>query len=88
MGEPQWSIERKLLIATFVLSVLSTVFGLGVNWARFTQQDSDIRALKTFNETELPATYIRRDVYSAEQARLTEAIDRLSRAIERGAVVR
>lgn len=65
-----WSVERWLMVSTFVLSALGFTFGLGVNWAHISEQDA---ALKAFERT-----YLRSDVYAADQRRVSESLDRLS----------
>lgn len=71
----RWTIERWLLIATFAVSAIAFVFGLGVNWARLTDHEVLIKGLRT--------DMLPRELYAADQRRLTESIDRLSRALER-----
>lgn len=71
----KWTIERKLLVGTFVFTVLGFTFGLGVNWAMIVQHKKEL--------DEVPRTYLRRDVYEADQRRLTEAINRLTITLER-----
>lgn len=69
-----WTVERWLMVMTFVLSALGFTFGLGVNWAHITEQDANLKAFER--------TYVRSDVYAADQRRLSESVDRLTRAIE------
>lgn len=69
-----WSVERKLLVATFLSSILAFTFGLGVNYAKITQQEAELNAFKTT----VPSTYLRRDVYESDQRRLSDAITRLT----------
>lgn len=78
----RFTLERWLLVATFVTSVAAFVFGAGVQWAKTTAVDARVDAT---NEqiAAIQVEYVRRDVYTAEQVRLSEAIDRLSRAVER-----
>lgn len=66
----KWTVERWLLVATFVLSALGFTFGLGVNWARITAQEAAIAAIDK--------TYLRADVYASDQRRISESLDRLS----------
>ena len=80
-GITGWTVERKLLVGTFIMSVLGFTFGLGVNYARLTQQEAVIQALQAFNKDDLPATYLRRDVYQADQQRLTDAINQLTHTL-------
>lgn len=76
-----WSLERKLLVASLIVSTMGFVFALGVNWATIIQAKADIRALRAFNDDVLPRTYMRRDVYEADQHRLADSIDRLNAAL-------
>lgn len=69
-----WTIERILLVATFIMSTLAFVFGLGVQWARTTRLEAELEAV--------PRTYVRTDVYTADRQRLSESIDRLTRALD------
>ena len=69
-----WTLERLMLVGTFVLSALGFTFGLGVNWSRITQTEAQLKAFEQ--------TYVRSDVYAADQRRLSESVDRLTRAIE------
>lgn len=70
-----WSVERVLLVLTFVCSVLAFTFGIGVNWARLTSQESAIDALQK--------NTVNREVYSVDQRYLADSIDRLAKAIDR-----
>ena len=70
----EWTAERWIGVMTFVLSALGFTFGLGVNWAHITEQDAQLKAFER--------TYVRSDVYAADQRRLSESVDRLTRAIE------
>lgn len=66
----KWTFERVALALTLVTSVAAFIFGLGVNWSRITQQESTLKAFE--------ATYLRADVYAADQRRLTESLNRLT----------
>lgn len=66
----RWTAERIIAVATFALSGVAFVFGLGVNWSRITQQEATMKAFET--------TFLRADVYAADQRRLTESLDRLT----------
>jgi hypothetical protein len=70
----KWNVDRVLLVLTFAVSLLASVFGLGVNWARITQTESDLKAFEV--------TYLRADVYAADQRRLSESLDRLSQELK------
>ena len=70
-----WSLERWLLIATLICSVAAFIFGIGVQWAKTTAIEASVSALRN--------DHVRRDVYNADQQRLTEAIDRLATAVDR-----
>ena len=70
----KWTFERWLLLLTCVTSVLGFTFGLGVNWARITTQEAKIDAFET--------TYLRADVYAADQRRISESLDRLSEELK------
>lgn len=74
----RWNLERWLSILTFIGVVISIVFGLGVQWARTTAVEASLTAVSTAMKQD----YVRADVYAADQRRLTEAIDRLTRALE------
>lgn len=74
MGRASWSVERILLVLTFVCSVLAFMFGVGMNWSRLTAQESAI--------TSLQQSTVPREVYQSDQRYLTESINRLTRAIE------
>lgn len=74
-GNGSWSVERVLLVLTFVCSVLAFTFGIGVNWARLTSQESAIEALQR--------STVNREVYSVDQRYLADSIDRLAKAIDR-----
>jgi hypothetical protein len=73
-GHGKLTVERSLLILTFSASVIALIFGAGVNWAHITEQDA---ALKAFERT-----YLRSDVYAADQRRLSESLDRLSEELK------
>ena len=75
----RWTVERVLLVCTLAVSLLGFTFGLGVNWAEVQQAKAQTAALA---ET-VHMDYVRADVYAADQKRLSEAIDRLTRALER-----
>lgn len=69
-----WTVERWIGVATLVCSVIGFTFGLGVNWARITQQEAQIKAFEQ--------TYLRADVYAADQRRISESLDRLSEELK------
>lgn len=69
MSNGRWTLERWLLIATLVCSASAFIFGIGVQWAKTTAIEASVNALQD--------DYVRRDVYTADQRRLSEAIDRL-----------
>jgi hypothetical protein len=75
MGRSTWSIERGLLVLTFVFTVLGFTFSVGVTWARLTATEA---AIKVLQEQTVP-----REVYRAEQQALANSIDRLAVAIDR-----
>lgn len=79
-----WSVERKLSLATFILSALAFTFGLGVNWQRQTQTQADLKAHvdadRLIHEA-VSTTYVRQDVYGADQRNLIAAIDRLTQQL-------
>jgi hypothetical protein len=81
-GDTQWTIERKLLIWTLLVSVLGASFGAGVNWWRLENNLSRTQNLEEFNRTELPTIYMRRDVYLSEYRALTDSINRLNKTLE------
>lgn len=80
-GESRWTLERGLVIATFITSSLAFTFGLGVNWARLMQQEAEIRAIQDFDKA-IAQTYLNRELYQADQRRLSDAVERLDRALE------
>lgn len=79
MSTGHWSLERWMSVLTFIAVVLIGTFGLGVNWARTTATDAKVDALRAV----LPLDYVRKDVYDAQRAALTEALERLTQAIDR-----
>ena len=74
----RWTVERVLLVCTLAVSLLGFTFGLGVNWAEVQSAKAQTAALADAVHTE----YVRTDVYTPDQRRLSEAIDRLTRALE------
>ena len=80
MGVARWSVERTLLVMTFLFSVLAFTFGVGVNWARLTAQESAIDVLQK--------TTVLREVSQRDHTHLSEAIDRLPRALEQPTIRR
>lgn len=77
-----WSIERKLLVATFVCSAIGFGFSVGFNWAKLTAVQTDVSKLQEF-ERGVPATYVPREVYAVQQQNLTDAITRLNVTLEK-----
>lgn len=75
----KWSVERWLLVISTVVSVLAFTFGIGVNWARVTAAEAKQFAF----EQAVPHTYVRADVYAADQRRLSESLDRLTGELTR-----
>lgn len=73
-----WTLERWLLIATLTCSAVGVVFGLGVQWSKTTAVEVSVAAV----QVALKQDYVRADVYASDQRRLSEAIDRLTRALE------
>jgi len=73
-----WTVERWLLIATFCTSAIAIVFGLGVQWSKTTSVEASVVAIQAALSTD----YVRADVYAAEQRRLSEAIDRLTKVLD------
>jgi len=73
-----WTVERWLLILTFITSVIAVIFGLGVQWNETTSVKASVIAINTA----LKQDYVRTDVYAADQRRLTEAIERLTRVLD------
>lgn len=70
-----WNLERVLLILTFICSFTGVVFGLGVQWAKTTAVEAKVDAA--------PKIYVTRELYDADKAHLTEAVNRLTIAIDR-----
>lgn len=68
------TVERSLLLLTFLSSVLAFTFGIGANWARIAVQEQTIKALQLNS--------VPREVYQSDQRFLVESINRLTRAIE------
>lgn len=73
-GAKHWTVERWLLVLTFILSGIAFTFGLGVNWAHITEQDARQKAFEQ--------AYLRVDLYDRDQRRLSESLDRLTRQLE------
>lgn len=73
-----WTMERKLLVATFLCSAIGFGFSIGFNWAKLTTQGVKIDKLEYFAETTLPKDYVRRDVYELQQKQLSDAINELT----------
>jgi hypothetical protein len=71
----RWTPERILLVATFILSAGAFTFGIGANWERVTSQGARLDAFER--------TYVRSDVYTSDQRRLTDSIDRLNANLEK-----
>lgn len=74
----RWSLERVLLILSFLCSASVAIFGMGVQWNKTTTVDDKVEGVIT----SLKEDYVRRDVYASDQRLLTEAINRLTRALE------
>jgi hypothetical protein len=77
-----WSVERWLLVISVVISSFAFTFGLGVNWADIRHTEARVQAVEADRRLN-DSRYVPREVYQSDQRRLTEAIDRLTRAIER-----
>ena len=77
-----WTVERKLLIATFVCSAIGFGFSVGFNWARLVSVQSEVEKLQAF-EHAVPATYVPREVYLINQQNFTEAINRLNVTLQK-----
>lgn len=71
----RWSVERVLLIATFVSSAAAFVFGVGVQWAKTTSIEAAVSAIQQ--------QYVRQDVYASDQRALSQSIHQLTIAIDR-----
>ena len=69
-----WSVERWLLVLSVMVSCAAFVFGMGVNWAHITEQDARLKAF----EIAVNSTFLRGDVYAADQRRLSDSLDRLA----------
>lgn len=80
-----WTLERWLLVLTFVGTSLIGVFGLGVQWNETTHVKAE-QAAQAKQAAEFAAsverTYLRSDVYAADRQRLSDSIDRLTRVLE------
>jgi hypothetical protein len=72
-------MERGVLVVTALFGILNFTFTLGSNWTGVVKQtQSRIEKL----ETDVPKTYVRTDVYASDRARLTDAVDRLTRTLD------
>lgn len=71
----KWTVERWLLIATFVCSSAAFVFGVGVQWAKTADVEADVEAMK--------GEFVRRDVYASDQRQLTDAVRRLTATLDK-----
>lgn len=69
-----WTVERLLLIMTLACSATAFIFGIGVQWARTTQVEASVKAMQD--------GYLPREIYTIDQRRMSEALDRLTRAID------
>lgn len=77
-----WSVERKLLVATFFCSAIGFGFSIGFNWAKLVGVQAEVAKLQEF-ERSMPQMYVPREVYLIQQQNLTQAIDKLTAAIDR-----
>lgn len=73
--QKKWTFERWALLITMCTSMVAFTFGLGVNWA-------DIKRLQA-DQAAAAQIYLRGDVYVSDQRALREAIERLSKVVER-----
>src|SRR5262245_50997319 len=73
-----WSIERWLLIVSTIATVSTLIFTAGGTYFRVLAAE---QKQAKFEEA-VPATYLRVDVYNAEQRRVSEALERLNRNFE------
>ena len=78
-GRRRWTVERSLLVLTFICSVIAVIFGAGMQWAK----TSGIEEGQADIQRALKQDFVRADVYAADQRRYTEAIDRLTAAVDR-----
>lgn len=69
-----WTVERVLLVMTFLASCFAFIFGIGVQWAETAAVKIDVAAVK--------ANYLPQNVYAADQRRVSEALDRLTKSID------
>lgn len=69
-----WTVERILLVTSVVCSLAAFIFGIGVQWARTTEVEARVKAMQD--------TYLPRELYTSDQRRISEAVDRLTRAID------
>lgn len=74
----RWTVDRWILVATFACSAIAVVFGLGVQWSETTSVKASVIAINAA----LRQDYVRADVYASDQRRLSDAIERLTRALE------
>jgi len=74
----KWSVERWVVVAGTIGSLGAFVFSAGMTWSKVIEQEANQKAF----EYAVSSTYLRTDVYAADQRRLSESVDRLTRALE------
>ena len=79
----RWTLERWLLIATFICSATAVIFGFGVQW----NETTHVKATQNAMAESLRTEYVRADVYASDRRELTNAIDRLTRALEQREII-
>jgi hypothetical protein len=72
----KWTIERWIAVLAIVLAT-----GAYVQVLRDTKER--VGKLETFTEERLPKDYVPREIYNVERQKLSEAIDRLSKSLDK-----
>jgi hypothetical protein len=80
--ENGWTVERKLLIATFVCSVVGVAFSAGFNWAKLVNVQDAVLKLQSVHDN-LSEIYVPRELYETNQRHLTQAIEKLNTTLEK-----
>lgn len=78
-AQRKFTLERALLLLGTCASVLGFTFSLGMNY----NEISALKAKQSAHEDYSTRTYLRGDVYNSDQRSLRDAIDRLSKVVEK-----
>lgn len=62
------------MVATFVMTAVAFVFGMGVQWSRTMLVEARVDIIDK--------AYVHQDVYASDQKRLSDSIDRLTRTLD------